>query len=60
MCGGCRKLNHFKIVCKNADARGGAIHEAEQMSAPDKQIDMVTINSFKFSSIYLILVAIEN
>ena len=56
--GGCRMASHCKAVCRSAqnwgrpsqNIRNRAVHEAEQDTEEDKQIDLITIKSLSIVS----------
>ena len=50
-------MNHLQAVCRSNDDRGNTVHEVEQDTVTDKQVDTVNISCFSFNSIHSIIIA---
>ena len=50
-------MKHFRAVHRSRDGRKGTVHEVDQDTKRDKQVDAVNINSFSVDSILSVIKA---
>ena len=50
-------MNTFQALCRSKEERRGTVFEVNKDTMTDKQVDMVNINSHKFSSIWSVIMA---
>ena len=50
------KMTYFQAVCRSNDVLRGTVHEVEEDTVTDKQVDMVNISSFSFNSICSVII----